>query len=145
MARRPTLAAHVFIVGFLAAQVTLIVTCYAREAKFFGWQMFSHGVLYRLAFHGVRPGGAREPLPTERTKALFLDGATRHWIGTTDRPRVFSRGDRFLLAEVRRLPAFFCGRLADLRYDRVDVEIEYQTPQAQAPIREIFSATCPGA
>ena len=142
MAQRRPLAAHGFILGYLALQLLLVVTCYARDAKFFGWQMFSHGFLYRLAFQGVRGDGAREPLPAERVQALFTDRATRSWLGTAGRYRVFSRGDRFLLTEAQRLPAFFCQRLADLRYDRMEVAIEHRTAADSAMRRDVFSAAC---
>ena len=136
------MAVHAFIAGFLALQLVLVVTCYARDAKFFGWQMFSHGLLYRLTFSGVRSDGTREALPVERVRVLFTDRATRAWLGTPGRYRLFSRGDRFLLDQARRLPMFFCERLGDIGYSRIEVTIEHRRADEPSLRRDAFEAVC---
>ncbi len=123
--------ANLFICGFLAAQVLLMTICYTREAKFFGWQMFSYGTGYRLQVFVIDREGAKQPLELAADRNAVGEFFYKY-VRPSDAPRVFSRGTRFLVSEAERLPAFLCRAVPG--YRRVEVTIPHTpSPSCASP------------
>ena len=138
---KPARTTDAFIAGYLLLQAVLIVTCYARPAKFFGWQMFSFATAYRTRFAATGPDGAMQPLPREAYQP-WITGRARLLITPTDSYRIYNRGQEFLLGQISRVPGFLCGKLAPQGYRAVEVTVEYQDASAPAISRETFRAAC---
>ena len=132
---------NLFIVGFLALQIFLSLQCYGSDAKFFGWQMFSHALVYRIRFYGVDSAGLRKPLPKDEYEHWFK-GSFRFQPLPKDRFEVFSRGREFLLKESARIPAFLCRRLGARGYQRIEVWVEDRDIFEKEMSRQSFQSSC---
>jgi hypothetical protein len=133
--------ANVFIIGFLAVQLILIVTCYARDPKFFGWQMFSHGLVYRIRVDAVGADGVTRPLEAAVYRTALGRRASHH-LRTAETFHIFTRGKGFFLAEVARLPRYLCGELRAHGYRRIEVTVEHRDVTEAAAARQVFAGAC---
>lgn len=127
------------ILSFLVLQLTLMVRCYTQDANYFGWQMFSYGMLYRINITATTPDGHTDPLdPAAYRQAV--GGYFYKFLRPTSGYRVYGRGQRFLLSEVGRLPKFLCGTLDSPR--RIEVSIEYREPMDADFTRRVYAQDC---
>ena len=129
------------VASFLLLQLGLILRCYAAEAKFFGWQMFSNATVYRTQLIGVGPDGQEAPLPPERWKPWITHRA-RRFVEPTDGPKIASRGHVFLLRVLARVPPFLCSKLGPRGYRRIVVVVEHRDAMEATAMVDTLTASC---
>lgn len=133
--------ASLLIAAYLALQAWFILSCYFRDEKFFGWQMFSGQTVTRTYFYGVDRQGIKTALPESAYRPFFQGWAGEFFV-PEDRARLFGRGEKFFLKEFERIPAFLCEANKDAGYVAIEVSVEYRDIGAETMNFKSFRKVC---
>lgn len=120
----------------------MIVRCYWTDAKFFGWQMFSRPLVSRARYFGTREDGVRQPLSEEHYRRWIGKRGNSSFYSPAEDFKIFSRGKKYLFAEMKRVPGFLCGKLAGEGFRKIEVEMEHRDVGESGFSRETFSKDC---
>jgi len=142
---RSRFLASLFILGFLSLQIFLIARCYFTPQKYFGWQMFSDPVLYRVEFYGVDGSGQKKLLSREDYRPWFRGKFPHVYSLPAGRYRTFHRGKEFLIEKFSHYPKFLCGKLKDKGYREIELTVEYREAMEKQMSRKVFQARCVNA
>ena len=132
--------ANAFIVACVAIQLVLLVSCYWREAKFFGWQMFSRPVVYEIRVETVDAEGVWRRIDPAIYRPRLSGFA--HGDLSPRGQRIFMRGRDFLLGELRRLPEFLCQFEPLGGPARVELTVVHRDVIERAARRDRFGSAC---
>ena len=132
--------ANAFIVVCVAVQLILLVSCYWRDAKFFGWQMFSRPVVYEIRVEAVAATGERTRIDPAMYRPRLSGFA--HGDLSPRGQRLFMRGREFLRDELRRLPGYLC-RFEPLDAPaRVELTVVHRDVLERAATRDTYGSAC---
>ena len=136
----PRWFANAFIVVCVTVQLVLLVSCYWRDAKFFGWQMFSRPVVYEIRVETVALDGQRTGIDPAIYRPRLSGFA--HGDLSPRGQRLFMRGREFLLDELSRLPGYLC-RFEPLDSPaRVELTVVHRDVLERAAARDTYGSTC---
>lgn len=134
--------ANLFILGYLLLQAFLIVRCYFSDEKFFGWQMYSQPLVYRVRFFGTADDGLRKPLEENLYRPWFRGLSTGRFLTPSEKYRVSTRGKKFLLAEMNHVPDFLCRKLQIKGFIKIEIEADYRQAGEAKFNQESFGKEC---
>ena len=131
-----------FIIAFLLFQAFMIIRCYKADAKFFGWQMFSRPMVYRVEFYGMRKDGILQPLSAELYRRWMGKRGNGTFFIPSGKLGLFTRGSEYMFSELKRIPAFLCGKLAGEGFRRIELEMESRDVDESRFTRRVFRKEC---
>jgi hypothetical protein len=132
--------ANAFIVVCVTVQLVLLVSCYWRDAKFFGWQMFSRPLVYEIRVETVAADGVR----TRIDPAVYrprLSGFAHGDLSPRGQ-RLFMRGREFLLGELSRLPGYLCRFEPLAAPVRVELTVVHRDVVEPGATRDTYASEC---
>ena len=132
--------ANAFIVVCVTVQLVLLVSCYWRDAKFFGWQMFSRPLVYEIRVETVTADGVR----TRIDPAVYrprLSGFAHGDLSPRGQ-RLFMRGREFLLGELSRLPGYLCRFEPLAAPVRVELTVVHRDVVEPGASRDTYASEC---